>query len=159
VESLGHKGQYIALSHCWGAKEGIITATKATIKDRMEAILCSCVPKTFRDAVSITRTLKIEYLWIDSLCIIQDDKSDWKSESAKMADVYSRSYLTIAATGSATSLGGCLFPRWYETGEGLKISHSLSELQYARLQDKMSEDENFGASMDVRVRYLPTCWI
>jgi Heterokaryon incompatibility protein (HET) len=49
----------------------------------------------------------LEYLWIDSLCILQDDKIDWQRESANMARVYQNSYLTIAATRSADGMGGC----------------------------------------------------
>ena len=69
----------------------------------------------YQDTVLISHELGVEYLWIDSLCIIQDDRNDWEIESAKMADVYSHAYLTIAATGSSTSSGGCLFARWHET--------------------------------------------
>lgn len=67
--------------------------------------------KTFRDAVLITRSLGFAYLWIDSLCIIQDDPKDWETESSRMADVYGRSTLTIAASSSKNSSIGCFFPR------------------------------------------------
>lgn len=51
--------------------------------------------------------LGIEYLWIDSLCIIQDDKADWKHEAGTMADVYGGSYLNISATAAADGSRGC----------------------------------------------------
>jgi hypothetical protein len=54
--------------------------------------------KTFREAIHISRKLNIEYIWIDSLCIIQDDHLDWQKESAKMASIYRNAYITIAAT-------------------------------------------------------------
>ncbi|PMD16994.1 HET-domain-containing protein, partial [Hyaloscypha hepaticicola] len=123
---------YIALSHCWGKGEGILTTTTSTIEERRREITWSSLPKTFQDAISITRALEIEYLWIDSLCIIQDDHLDWQAESVKMADVYSQSYLTIAATASSTSLGGCLFNRWHETLDGHEIPHSISKFHSER---------------------------
>ena len=91
---------YIALSHCWGDVSAIFTTTKATFEDRLLEIPWSKLPKSFQDAISITRAIHVEYLWIDSLCIIQDDSEDWKAESVKMAEVYSGAYLTIFSNGS-----------------------------------------------------------
>jgi len=102
---------YMSLSHCWG-KELIITTTTNTLQDRKVGIRISELPKTFRDAVRITRGLGVRYLWIDSLCIIQDDKNDWEIESAKMADVYMCSQLNLAATHSSNGEGGCFAERW-----------------------------------------------
>ncbi len=70
------------------------------------------LPKTFRDAVRITRGLGIRYLRIDSLCIIQDDEKDWEIESAKMADVYMCSGRNLAATHSRNGNSGCFAERW-----------------------------------------------
>jgi hypothetical protein len=64
---------------------------------------------SFQDAVIVTRTLGVRYLWIDSLCICQDDLRDWEREAAKMASVYSNSYLTISVTGAKDGTVGC-FP-------------------------------------------------
>jgi hypothetical protein len=69
------------------------------------------LPRTFQDAITMTRRLGVRYIWIDSLCICQDDMQDWERESARMAAVYSNSYLTIAATGSSDSAGGLFFDR------------------------------------------------
>ncbi|KAG4439086.1 hypothetical protein IFR05_005428 [Cadophora sp. M221] len=102
---------YMSLSHCWGLEQIIMTTT-STLQERKEGIKLSELSKTFRHAVKITRGLGIRYLWIDSLCIIQDDKKDWEIESAKMADVYMNSYLNIAATHSSSGKGGCFAERW-----------------------------------------------
>jgi hypothetical protein len=67
--------------------------------------------KTFQDAVVITRALGIQYLWIDSLCILQGDKDDWEIECSKMAEVYSNSYLTVAAAGANDGSVGCFVAR------------------------------------------------
>ncbi|KAF8846586.1 hypothetical protein BDZ45DRAFT_541413, partial [Acephala macrosclerotiorum] len=64
------------------------------------------MPGAFQDAVTVTRALGIQYLWIDSLCIVQDDAQDWQIESSKMAEIFSNAHLTIiAATGSSCNDG------------------------------------------------------
>jgi hypothetical protein len=86
-----------------------------TDKDNLETwkiqIPLAVLPQTFADAVKITRAMNIQYLWIDSLCIVQDDMDDWQNEAALMATIYRNSYLTIAATASKDSSGGCFRPR------------------------------------------------
>ncbi|KAH0531283.1 hypothetical protein TsFJ059_000137 [Trichoderma semiorbis] len=69
------------------------------------------LPKTFQDAVTVTRSLGIPYLWIDSLCIIQEDEKDWESEAARMEEVFSFAYFTIAASRGTSSLSGFLGER------------------------------------------------
>jgi Heterokaryon incompatibility protein (HET) len=69
----------------------------------MAGIPVGALPRTFQDAIAVARELSIPYIWIDSLCIVQDSPEDWKQESGLMASVYSNSYLNIAATGSSDS--------------------------------------------------------
>jgi hypothetical protein len=107
---------YVTLSHCWGRSDLILKTTCINIQDRYEGIGISDLPPTFRDAVLLTQHVGIRYLWIDSLCIIQDDERDWETESSKMADIYSNCLFCIAATGSADSSGGCFFDRWTTQG-------------------------------------------
>jgi hypothetical protein len=71
----------------------------------------STLCKTMYDAVIVTRNLKLRYLWIDALCIIQDDAEDWEREALSMSEVYAQSYITLAATSSADSDGGLFFTR------------------------------------------------
>jgi hypothetical protein len=66
------------------------------------------MPLNFQDAITVTRKLGLRYLWIDSLCIIQNDGEDWKGEATKMGHVYASAYLTIAATCSASTHEGFL---------------------------------------------------
>lgn len=98
--------RYATLSHCWGSKL-LISTSRATIGSFENAISEDKLPQTFRDAIQITRSLDIPYLWIDSLCIVQDDLDEWQHEAAKMQRIYSGSSLTIAASESKGSAGGC----------------------------------------------------
>ncbi|KAM0558288.1 hypothetical protein ACHAPJ_004982 [Fusarium lateritium] len=101
---------YIALSHCWGKTQHLIS-TRETLDQWKQNIPFRRFAKTFQDSIIISRELGIKYVWIDSLCIVQNDKKDWEIEAAKMASIYNGAELVLAATGSADGAGGCLFPR------------------------------------------------
>lgn len=106
VSGLGKFGPYIALSHVWG-RQRIITTTKATLEAHKLGIPFNNLSKTSQDAVLIARELSVQYLWIDSLCIVQDSNEDWEVESSKMGEYYRNAILTIAATRSKDGRGGC----------------------------------------------------
>ncbi|PVH75789.1 HET-domain-containing protein [Cadophora sp. DSE1049] len=97
--------KYIALSYCWGSVEEssrLLKTTHSTMQERLRGIKFDTLPLALQDAVTVARTLEIRYIWIDSLCIIQDDSKDWQIESSRMADIFSNAYLTIvAATGAS----------------------------------------------------------
>jgi hypothetical protein len=76
-----------------------------------QGIPLDTLPKTFQEAIAITRHLNQKFLWIDSLCIIQDSARDWEVESATMESVYRFSLLNIAATASSNGTGGCFRER------------------------------------------------
>ncbi|KAI1413140.1 HET-domain-containing protein [Hypoxylon sp. FL1857] len=101
------ENRYACLSHCWGPSQSPIKTLTSTIDDFKRNIPWSSLSKTFQDAVDICRRLGIDYIWIDSICIIQDSDEDWRIESMKMADIYENAYLTIAATKSTDGTGGC----------------------------------------------------
>ncbi|KAJ4190740.1 hypothetical protein NW755_004954 [Fusarium falciforme] len=105
VETHGESAKYICLSHCWGSTQ-IITTTQNTLQQRQRRIDMQDLSNTFRDAILLTRQLGLHYIWIDSLCIIQDSRTDWEIESAKMSSIYSKAFLTIAATHSPDGRGG-----------------------------------------------------
>ena len=90
----GH-GLWVALSHCWGVKARFVTEATSLL-DRQEAMALEDMPATFRDAIVTTRKLGYQYLWIDSLCIIQDSLEDWAYESSQMQHYYKNAILTIA---------------------------------------------------------------
>jgi hypothetical protein len=80
--------------------------TQATLQDMKNGFLPQQAPGTFRDAITVVGRLGIQYLWVDSLCIIQGDKTDWELESSRMGTVYCNAYLTIAAANAADDSEG-----------------------------------------------------
>lgn len=105
VETGGRPGRYATLSYCWGKKPQLRT-TKETLSAFLEAIPVRELQQTALDALELCRRLGIPYLWIDALCIVQDDEDDWLRESARMCDIYSSSALTIAAARSLSARQG-----------------------------------------------------
>ncbi|KAF9770102.1 hypothetical protein IL306_012393 [Fusarium sp. DS 682] len=97
--------RYAALSHRWGASQPLmlLEPLKETF---FRNIPFETIPPTFQDAIKLANALDIEYIWIDSLCIIQDSKDDWQTEAAHMASVYSLAYVTISATAAQDSAAG-----------------------------------------------------
>jgi hypothetical protein len=91
--------EYTALSHCWGL-EMPLTLTRDNLKMLLEGIDETLLPKTFIDAIYVNRKAGISFLWIDSLCIIQDDPSDWEQESSQMTSIYMNAHLTLAAASA-----------------------------------------------------------
>jgi hypothetical protein len=106
VEPDDMRATYVALSHCWGNERACITST-ANIEERKVGIPWQGLSKTFRDAIVFAMKLDFRYLWIDSLCIVQDDPADWEIESSKMSDIYQNASLTLAATISSSDSEGC----------------------------------------------------
>ena len=93
-----------------GAERSPPLLTTATLSAFEISLPYAALPANFRDAITITRELGIRYLWIDSLCILQDSKQDWEQESKEMGHVYRDSTLTISAMASSGSSVGILRP-------------------------------------------------
>ncbi|PQE07088.1 heterokaryon incompatibility protein [Rutstroemia sp. NJR-2017a BVV2] len=125
--------RYLALSHCWGTNRGktVPKTTTANLTAHLDSIETNTIPKTFSDAMEVVRRLGLRYIWIDSLCIIQDDKKDFEVECSRMHRIYSQAHCTIVVSGKHTRLsisivyqltaiqasdspdsnGGCFIPR------------------------------------------------
>jgi len=127
----GEKAKYVCLSHCWG-KHVPLTTTPSTLAARKRQIELSDMPPTFRDAVVFTKRLGIRFLWIDSLCIVQDDRADWADQAGKMAGIYKNSYLTLAATDSTDSSGG-LFRKAAVEYQSHRLPAPKTQELYARV--------------------------
>lgn len=111
VDSVGERAryEYIALSYLWGdprQHNAPPKTVKGNIDELKERIDLQILPPCFQDIINIAHCIGIRYVWIDALCIIQDDKDDWEKESFRMADVYMNSLVTLAAaSGSSTEDG------------------------------------------------------
>lgn len=98
LESKHSRGQYAVLSHCWGKKADghePPKLTKAKYSAYTKEVTEADLNVIIRDAVEITRKIGLRYLWVDSLCIVQDDAHDWDSQSAQMFRIYRESYISI----------------------------------------------------------------
>ncbi|KAI0885409.1 HET-domain-containing protein [Annulohypoxylon maeteangense] len=96
----GEKARYLALSHRWGDPKSShkrLLTLKENVSTHCKGIPLEEFPKTFREAIEVARGLGIQYIWIDSICIIQNDEKDWETEASRMADVYSNAFATIFA--------------------------------------------------------------
>ena len=104
------EAEYTTLSHCWGTT-ACYMLKKTNFEDMKILISHNVLPKTIGDAILITRSLQIQYIWVDSLCIIQDSVDDWATECEKMGSIYAGSYCNIAATAASINEEGCIFDR------------------------------------------------
>lgn len=127
-----HGAQYVALSHCWGRSQPFVTDA-SNLASRMASIRVAEMPKTFRDAIRITRCLGLRYLWIDSLCIVQDERLDWEIESAKMGSIYRWAWLVIAASNASSDIQGFLHRR-DSNNTAVIVEESDTEANIRRVQ-------------------------
>ncbi|KAH8733001.1 heterokaryon incompatibility protein-domain-containing protein [Phaeosphaeriaceae sp. PMI808] len=104
---------YCTLSHCWGIKP-IHKLKQGNMKHFMnEGVEWQLLSNNFKEAIQIVRSLDVGYIWIDSLCIVQegDGGADWKHEAARMHSVYRNSYCNIAIADSSDSTHGAFRKR------------------------------------------------
>jgi hypothetical protein len=101
---------YTTLSHRWGGTKPL-QLLSTNLQEFLEGFPVNRLPRTFQDALTITRRLGARFIWIDSLCIIQDSKMDWQIEASKMKDIYLHSICNIAAAASLDPSGGCFKQR------------------------------------------------
>ncbi|KAF5000636.1 hypothetical protein FDECE_11173 [Fusarium decemcellulare] len=110
IESGRIRGKYATLSYCWGTVP-FQTLKTSNLAQFAKGLDMQTLPLTIREAIATTRKLSIPYLWIDALCIIQDDENVKRREIAWMKDIYASSALTIIAACSKSVSGGFLYDR------------------------------------------------
>lgn len=130
-------GRYIALSHCWGATQSCTTTTQ-NLSDRMRSIAWDELPKTFQDSIVYSLELGVNHLWIDALCILQDLLEDWQIESAKMAEIYRKSSVTLAATASENGQGGCFSSKYASSRSEYQLQASSSPTGSIMVREKIA---------------------
>ncbi|KAH7132348.1 heterokaryon incompatibility protein-domain-containing protein [Dendryphion nanum] len=112
VLGANHSGSYTALSHRWVlGKPDWVTTTKNAEARSDKDFKPSILPKCLQNAIQCTSQLGIPFIWIDSVCILQDSKEDWREESAKMIDVFGNASLTLFAEASENDDFEFLKPR------------------------------------------------
>ena len=107
--------------------------TEANLQARINRLSITDLPQTIQDCIYVVDLLGIRYLWVDSLCIIQDSATDWEAESSQMTDIYGGATITIFADGAADDNAGILTPRQNAHGFGA-ISNEGSSFE--RLVDQ-----------------------
>jgi hypothetical protein len=101
---------YATLSYTWGPRVPFML-TDETMEQCRHGISITTLPKAFQHAVWVTRKLAIRYLWIDALCIGQNNEQEWASQSAQMGSIFAYSTLTIAASDASHCREGFLCVR------------------------------------------------
>jgi hypothetical protein len=115
-----HYGQCIkwaALSYVWGGDQSFKTTT-SSLSARKQSWPADKLPRTINDAVVVCQSLSVEHLWVDCLCIIQDDTDDLGRELLAMPMIYQQAWITISASTAANVSEGFLHERGYETQPG-----------------------------------------
>jgi Heterokaryon incompatibility protein (HET) len=124
--------RYATLSHVWGTSRHLIL-TSENKGELQQGICVTRLPATFRHAVEVTESLSLQYLWIDSLCILQDSPADWERECKIMGDIYSNAFINIAASTATDSNGGLFGSR-----DPLDITPCVVRIRFA---ERAGEDE------------------
>lgn len=113
VETEGKTLTYAILSYCWGGSQALedVKTRQKDIATRMTGFPLCSIPQTLQDSIIVARRLKIPYIWIDSMCIVQDSDKEWRTESRRMMSYYENSYLTIIPVLCTNADQGFLGPR------------------------------------------------
>lgn len=117
--------KYAAFSYCWGPPEEAATQTKTerhSLADMLSGIPFHSCSKVIQDLITVARVLQLRFLWIDAVCIIQDDQADWETEILSMGSIYRHAFVTICPIASQTCQQGFLM----RTTETLNISFKSS---------------------------------
>lgn len=142
--------RYVCLSHCWGQPPtAILRTTLSNLISHKDETPWDSLPRTFQDAIDFARKLGITYLWIDSLCIVQDEKRDWEEQSADMANLYQNAYITFAATASGAADDG-----YYTRKDKSRVHETGSPLALLQVRDGIEHPLLARGSFDHNATYL-----
>jgi hypothetical protein len=150
----GEQCQYVCLSHCWGGRLPIMLSTENRAQFR-DNIPWYTLPKSYQDAIIFTRKLRIPYIWIDSLCILQDDREDWRQQSAQMASIYQNSAITLAASAARHGGLGCFRKPVATTVGYLTDGDHTRWLKDWLLDEKLVENAEISESPTIFVKERP----
>ncbi|KAF2112964.1 heterokaryon incompatibility protein-domain-containing protein [Lophiotrema nucula] len=140
--------EYLTLSHMWGPDPAHqLRLNLDTLEEFQDQVPYEKLSKIFKEAIRMTRALDYRYIWIDSLCIIQDSKPDWEKEAARMATVYGNSECTLAFVyppqenfpkprSDPRGFVPCILRQGTRSSRGLYLSLSVSKVTVDWLQPK-----------------------
>ncbi|KAK3996172.1 heterokaryon incompatibility protein-domain-containing protein [Cladorrhinum sp. PSN332] len=139
---------YVTLSHRWGLSH-FIKLTSPDLGKFRQGLPISELPNTFQDAILVTRSLGIRYIWIDSICISQDDdKIDWVKEAPRMHQVYGHARFNIVAAHSEGPEGTLFRLRDPSLAESIVAESLEDEIQIIWDRDTTYEDFNQAPLME-----------
>ena len=108
TRSRSQRCDYIALSYCWGDGTAVMKTTEKTLDHHQRGIPDESLPPLFREAVTLARGLNVSYLWIDSLCAIQDSQKDKEEEIMQMCDIIRGALVVVVAATAESPLDSLL---------------------------------------------------
>lgn len=149
-------GPYMTLSHRWGSAS-FLKLTVSNQADLRKGFDIADLPQTFQDAIAVVRRLGCQYIWIDSLCIVQDSPEDWQHEAALMSEVYTFSHCNIAATWNSSSDDGCFTKRNAAEVEGLVVNTKwtcLENITFRVVEFGLWENLVISASLNRRAWFV-----
>jgi hypothetical protein len=162
VETAGSNSKYVALSYCWFKDSHLskFQTTTSTISSFKKRLPLEHLPKVIKDAAAITKRLGFRYLWVDRLCIIQDNPVDWQTEAQKMGRIYECAVCTIAAIGAKESREGCFIPRLREMTVSLPLQTCtlFVSLPPATLNSETMETKQLALEME-KSEWATRAWV
>lgn len=96
VNTLDLKTEYVTLSHRWNSSTKATETTQTNVANAYQSISLDAYPRHFKEVMSLARRLGFSYIWIDSICIIQDPREDWSKQATLMHQIYSNGTLNFA---------------------------------------------------------------
>lgn len=163
-----NKSHYVTLSHRWGDNKGMqqVMLKQKNLEDSQRGLKLKDLPEHFRDAIEFAATLhNVQYIWIDSICIIQDSTEDWLIESSLMHQVYSQSYLNISTTAAEQSRQWLYLRRKAKLPREAEANLYIKGLPGSRTEkDRVEQRRRYEVGMQPRVedeahKYIRRCTI
>jgi hypothetical protein len=154
---LDSRTKYTALSYCWGSENEAtsqLRTTTSNLAEHYQKIAMTSTTRLVQDAVKLARAISIRYLWIDALCIVQDDNDDWNRESAQMGLIYTNAYIAFCTPTVSSCLEGFLErPAAVNIGFRSQLRPSIHGTYSIRYQDTQHKFE-LEIDSDITPEYL-----
>ncbi|KAB8301524.1 hypothetical protein EYC80_003373 [Monilinia laxa] len=144
----GLNTEYATLSHCWGSEQNVQSTTMANFLNRTQCFEMKELSRTLQEAILFAVDLEINYMWIDSLCIIQDSRLDWEHESSRMHGIYRLSCLNISAMSGKDGRNGLFNPRWAPEVSAPARRSPVESLEVGEFE---VPSENFSCKINLKI--------